>query len=63
MKIICDCGNGVNLLEPDDGENRIEDEEEGVYVKQSNYTFNFWQRHDVIGIACNKCEKKVWMFT
>lgn len=63
MKIICDCGNEVNLIEPKDGEYRIYNEEEGLYViKDNTSNFDFWERHDQIGIVCNKCEKTIWMF-
>jgi len=63
MKIICDCGNEVNLVEPNDGEERILDEEMGVYVTEDNSTFDFWQQHDIVGMVCNKCKKAIWMFT
>jgi len=63
MKVICTCGNEVNLIEPNDGESRTISVEKGMYVTTDNSTFDFWQEHDVVGIVCNKCEKAIWMFT
>ena len=64
MKIICDCGNEVNLVEPNDSEERTYDPDEGFYVRQDEHgKFDFWERHDQIGIVCNECLKGIWMFT
>ena len=62
MKIICDCGNEVNLVEPNDKEERGESEE-GIYVIKDDYSkFDFWEQHDQIGILCRVCGKAIWMF-
>jgi len=62
MKIICDCGNEVNLVKPDDNEDS-DIIDEGLYVVTDDYSkFDFWERYDVIGIYCIKCEKSIWMF-
>ena len=64
MKITCDCGNEVKLVQPDDAEERIVNEEEGMCVHQNDRgKFDFWEQHDVVGIVCNECKKAVWMFT
>ena len=63
MKLTCDCGNEVNLVEPNDEEERTTNEEEGTYVTQDKRTFDFWEQHDVVAIVCNECKKAVWMFT
>ena len=61
MKIVCGCGNEMNLIEPEDSEDHSIDEE-GIYVIKDKDTFDFWERHDQVGIVCNKCEKAIWMF-
>ena len=61
MRLICDCGNEIHLVEPENKEERSESEE-GVYVVMEPYTFEFWERHDQVGIVCNKCDKAIWMF-
>ena len=63
MKIICDCGNEVNLIEPNDNEERTYDEDKGAYVIPDDYgKIDIWEIHDVVGIVCRNCEKAVWMF-
>ena len=63
MKIICECGNEVNLVEPDDGEERTPHLDEGTYVIPDDYgKIDIWEKHDIVGIVCRKCEKAVWMF-
>jgi len=64
MKIICTCGNEVNLIEPKDNEDRLEISDEGIYVTQDDsFKFDFWEQHDTIGIVCRECKRAVWMFT
>ena len=61
MKIICDCGNeDVFNTKGDTGEeNRIE-EGSGQYATIDK--FSFWGMHYEIGIVCDKCGKKIWIF-
>lgn len=62
MKITCTCGNEVNLIEPNDNEERAISDE-GLYVVPDNYgKMDIWEKHDVVGIYCRKCEKSIWMF-
>ena len=63
MKIICDCGNECELLPPSYGEERIIDEEKGLYVTKDITKFNFLSGHDEVGIVCYKCKKSIWLFT
>jgi len=59
MKIICECGNEVNLIE----QNNNEDRDMGLYVVPNDYgKIDFWEQHDVVGMVCRKCEKAIWMF-
>ena len=62
MKIICDCGTEVNLIEPNDNKERTISEE-GIYVIPDDYgKIDIWERHDVVGIYCRECERSIWMF-
>ena len=61
MKIVCDCGNEDNLIIPKDREDHSITEE-GLYVVKDKDTFDFWERHDMVGIVCNKCKRAIWMF-
>jgi len=65
FKIICStCGEEVNLIKPDDGEERTYNEEDGWYVTEDNYSkFDIHGEHDQIWISCNACGTRVWMFT
>lgn len=62
MKIICDCGNEVNLVEPNDNEDR-DITDEGLYVVPEDHSkFDFWEQHDVVGMVCRECGRAIWMF-
>ena len=65
FKIICStCGNEVNLIKPEDGEERTYNEEDGWYVTEDNYSiFDIHGEHDQIWISCNACGTRFWMFT
>ena len=62
MKITCKCGNEevFNTIDSDTGK-ETENEEEGQYATIRRFTL--WERHDVVGIECDKCKKAIWMFT
>jgi len=52
----------MNLIQPNDNEER-DVTDEGMYVIPDDYDkFDFWEKHDVVGIVCRKCEKSIWMF-
>lgn len=63
VKIICDCGNEevFNTIDEETGEQTRIIEDEGQYAKIE--TFDFWERHDEVGIVCKKCSKAIWLFT
>lgn len=63
MKIICDCGNEeeFSTIDSDTGMETGIDAEEGQYATIRKFTF--WERHDQVGIECDKCKKAIWMFT
>ena len=65
MKVICDCGNEAdfNTIDEDTGEETPHDEDEGQYAMVEISKFEFWERHDVVGIVCKKCDKAIWLFT
>lgn len=59
MKIICDCGTVIDLIEDeDDGY----ESDNGTYATTSSRDIRFWEEHDVVGIVCESCKKAVWMF-
>ncbi|GIP63342.1 hypothetical protein J32TS6_18970 [Virgibacillus pantothenticus] len=64
MKIICNCGNEMkfNNIDEDTGEENFYTEGKGQYVT-TDFSFIFWQTHDVVGIVCRKCDKDIWLFT
>jgi hypothetical protein len=62
MKIICDCGNEMKLVE-DVGNEEVKGDERGEYVTRDYSKFNFWSEHDECGIVCKKCNRAIWMFT
>ena len=63
MKLVCDCGNEdiFNTIDEDTGEETDYCEEEGQYATIEK--FDLWERHDVVGVVCDKCKKAVWIFT
>ena len=65
FKIICStCGEEVNLIKPEDEEERTYDEEDGWYVtEEDSSTFDIYGEHDQVWISCNACGTRVWMFT
>jgi len=65
FKIICStCSNEVNLIKPEDEEERTYDEDDGWYVTEEKLSkFDFHGEHDQIWITCNACDTRVWMFT
>lgn len=65
MKLVCECGNVAefNTIDEDTGEQTSYTEGEGQYVTVDISKFNFWQKHDVVGIVCENCEKDIWLFT
>jgi hypothetical protein len=65
FKIICNtCGEEINLIKPDDKEERTYDEEDGWYVTEDDGNkFYICGEHDQIWITCNGCGTRVWMFT
>lgn len=65
MKVVCDCGNEseLNTIDADTGEENVVCEDEGQYARLKPKTFTFWEEHDKVGVACDKCEKGVWLFT
>jgi hypothetical protein len=62
MKIICDCGNEdfFNTIDEKTGEQTTNREDEGQYARINN--FRFWSSDYEIGIVCDKCGKKIWIF-
>jgi len=59
MKIICDCGAVIDLIEDeDDGY----ESDNGIYATPSSRDIRFWEEHDVVGIVCERCKKAVWTF-
>ena len=65
MKIVCDCGNEAEFktVNEDTGKQNPYTEDEGQYTTVDMSRFIFWQEHDVVGIACKKCDKGIWLFT
>lgn len=65
MKIVCGCGNEVELdtVDGDTGQQTETDEERGQYARVDISKLRFWQEHDVVGLSCEKCEKGIWLFT
>lgn len=63
MKLICDCGNEqeFNTIDKETGQQTSYTDGEGQYTTIDS--FEFWQRHDVVGICCSKCKKAIWLFT
>ena len=64
MKLICDCGNEMefNTIDEDTGEQTSVTEGEGQYATIDCDKFGIRERHDVVGIICNKCNKSIWIF-
>jgi hypothetical protein len=62
MKLICDCGNEdiFNTIDEDTGEQTRTYEDKGQYATIEN--FSLWSNYYKIGIVCDKCGKKIWMF-
>ena len=59
MKVICDCGAVIDLIEDADDEC---ESEYGTYVKEISGDIRFWEEHDVVGIVGERCKKAVWTF-
>ena len=59
MKVICDCGAVIDLIEDVDDEC---ESEYGTYVTESSGDIRFWEEHDIVGIVCERCKKAVWTF-
>lgn len=61
MKIVCECGASVELLDGEDGSSYTEDE--GWYKVVSSYDIDISAGHDVLYFVCRKCGKEEWIFT
>ena len=62
MKIICECGNELNLLSEKLCDANLYEEDKGIYTRADISKFEFWEQHDEVGIVCVKCKKAIWMF-
>ena len=61
MKIVCECGATVELMDGEDGTSYTEGE--GWYKVVSSYNIVFGRAHDAIYFNCHKCGKEEWIFT
>lgn len=61
MKIICECGTIVELIDGEDGPSYTENE--GWYKVKSNRDIDLAPGHDVLYFGCRKCGKEEWIFT
>jgi hypothetical protein len=63
MKLVCDCGNEqeFNTVDFDTKKQTDITDGEGQYATMDK--FALWQKHDVVGIVCDKCDKSIWLFT
>ena len=60
FKIICQCGNQIEL-KPKDGE-ELNEERDSYYASSSVLSITLWQEHDVVGISCDKCKASIYTF-
>lgn len=61
MKIVCECGAVVELIDGEDGPSYTENE--GWYKRKSSYDIDLHAEHDVLYLGCRKCGKEEWIFT
>ena len=62
MKIICECGAVVELIDGEDGSSYTEGE--GWYkVRSSYHDIDISASHDALFLQCRHCGKEEWIFT
>ena len=60
MKILCECGETLELVIDDDPDESEHDDEGQYCITQGN--IELWRTHYTIGFVCNSCCRKKWIF-
>ena len=61
MKIICECGSAVELIDGEAGSPYTEGE--GWYKILDNYDIDIRASRDALFLQCRKCGREEWIFT
>jgi hypothetical protein len=66
MKLVCDCGNEMELKTTDEqGKEHTPDEENGQYARTDDKKFDIYADHELVTIGCKSenCGKALYFFT